>query len=98
MKVIVEEQQYLFQNLWDKATPAEQKIKEIEEGIEPPRTEVIRGIERSMPYVSKFWSKAKNRIDVAAESLWPSVVMDYEPFKKIISDAVLLLLHATNAR
>ena len=88
MKVIVEQEQYLFQNLWDNATPAEQKIKEIEEGIEPPRTEVIRGIERSMPYVSKFWSKAKNRIDVAAESLWPSVVMDYEPFKKIISDAV----------
>jgi len=87
MKVIVEQQQYLFQNLWDKATPAEQKIKEIEEGIEPPRTEVIRGIERSMPYISKFWSKAKNRIDVAAESLWPSVVMDYEPFQKIISDA-----------
>ena len=87
MKVIVEQQQYLFQNLWDKATPAEQKIKEIEEGIEPPRTELIRGIERSMPYISKFWSKAKNRIDVAAESLWPSVVMDYEPFKKIISDA-----------
>ena len=87
MKIIVEQQQYLFQNLWDKATPAEQKIKEIEEGIEPPRTELIRGIERSMPYISKFWSKAKNRIDVAAESLWPSVVMDYEPFKKIISDA-----------
>ena len=87
MKVIVEQQQYLFQNLWDKATPAEQKIKEIEEGIEPARTELIRGIERSMPYISKFWSKAKNRIDVAAESLWPSVVMDYEPFKKIISDA-----------
>ncbi len=40
-----------------------------------------------MPYVSKFWSKAKNRIDVAAECLWPSVVMDYEPFQKIISDA-----------
>ena len=87
MKVIVEQQQYLFQNLWDKATPAEQKIKEIEEGIEPPRTELIRGIERLMPYISKFWSKAKNRIDVAAEPLWPSVVMDYEPFKKIISDA-----------
>jgi len=87
MKVIVEQQQYLFQNLWDKAIPAEQKMKEIEEGIEPPRTEVIRGIERSMPYISKFWSKAKNRIDVAAESLWPSVVMDHEPFKKIISDA-----------
>jgi hypothetical protein len=77
MKVIVEQQQYLFQNLWDKATPAEQKIKEIEEGIEPPRTELIRGIERSMPYISKFWSKAKNRIDVAAESLWPSVVMEH---------------------
>ncbi len=30
---IVEQQQFIFDTFWDKAIPAEQKIKEIEEGI-----------------------------------------------------------------
>jgi two-component system, OmpR family, sensor histidine kinase VicK len=32
---IVEQQQYIFDTLWRKAIPAEQKIREIEEGMEP---------------------------------------------------------------
>src|SRR5215211_4642256 len=39
---IVEQQQYIFDTLWRKATPAEQKIREIEEGIEPEIIETIR--------------------------------------------------------
>jgi hypothetical protein len=35
VKVFVEQQQYFFDTLWDKAIPAEQKVKEIEEGIVP---------------------------------------------------------------
>ncbi len=33
---IVEQQQFIFDSFWDKAIPAEQRIKEIEEGIVPP--------------------------------------------------------------
>jgi hypothetical protein len=35
VKEIVEHQQYIFDSFWSKAITAEQKIKEIEEGIEP---------------------------------------------------------------
>jgi two-component system sensor histidine kinase VicK len=41
-KGMVEAQQYLFDTLWNKALPAEQKIREIEEGIKPPFIETIR--------------------------------------------------------
>ncbi|HEX5519591.1 MAG TPA: HAMP domain-containing sensor histidine kinase, partial [Candidatus Nitrosocosmicus sp.] len=34
-------QQYMFENLWNKAIPAMDKIKEIEEGIEPIQTKVL---------------------------------------------------------
>ena len=39
---IVEQQQYIFDTLWRKAIPAEQKIREVEEGIEPEIIETIR--------------------------------------------------------
>ncbi|MDQ4022745.1 MAG: HAMP domain-containing histidine kinase, partial [Thermoproteota archaeon] len=39
---IVEQQQYIFDTFWRKAIPADQKIREIEEGIEPEIIETIR--------------------------------------------------------
>ena len=42
VKSFVEQQQYFFDMLWNKAIPAEQKIMEIEEGIEPQVIETIR--------------------------------------------------------
>jgi two-component system, OmpR family, sensor histidine kinase VicK len=41
-KALVEAQQYLFETLWNKAIPAEEKIKEIEEGIRPPFIETLK--------------------------------------------------------
>jgi two-component system sensor histidine kinase VicK len=41
VKGIIEQQQYLFDNLWDKSTPADQKIKELEEGVEAEFFEVV---------------------------------------------------------
>ena len=42
VKEVVEQQQFIFDTLWSKATPSEQKIREIEEGIEPEVIETIR--------------------------------------------------------
>jgi two-component system sensor histidine kinase VicK len=39
---LVEQQQYLFDTLWNKSIPAEQRIMEIEQGIKPDITEIIR--------------------------------------------------------
>ncbi len=41
MKEVVDQGQYIFDIFWYRAIPAEQKIKEIEDGIEPSRIEVI---------------------------------------------------------
>ena len=41
VKGLVEAQQYMFENLWNKSIPAIQKIKEIEEGIKPDVIETI---------------------------------------------------------
>ena len=87
MKVIVDQQEYLFQNLWDKATPADQKIKEIEEGIEPPRTEVIHSLEQSMPRIISFWNRAKTTMNVDADNSWPILAIQEPRFRDIITDA-----------
>jgi signal transduction histidine kinase len=41
MKEVVDQGQYIFDIFWYRAIPAEQKIREIEDGIEPSRIEVI---------------------------------------------------------
>jgi two-component system, OmpR family, sensor histidine kinase VicK len=42
VRSIVEQQQYLFENLWNNAIPAERRINEIEEGIELEKTYVLQ--------------------------------------------------------
>jgi signal transduction histidine kinase len=38
---IVEQQQYMFETLWSRAIPFEQRIREIEEGVQPVRTRIL---------------------------------------------------------
>jgi two-component system sensor histidine kinase VicK len=42
VRIFVEQQQYFFETLWNKAIPAKQRIKEIEQGIKPEVIETIR--------------------------------------------------------
>jgi signal transduction histidine kinase len=41
VKEVIEQQQYVFDSFWSRSIPAEQKIKEIEEGVVLGKTEVI---------------------------------------------------------
>lgn len=41
VKGIIEQQQYLFDNLWERSIPAEQRIKEIEEGVQSEFFQII---------------------------------------------------------
>jgi two-component system, OmpR family, sensor histidine kinase VicK len=45
-KHLVEAQQYLFNTLWNKATSAEDRIKDIEQEIKPAFTETLEGIDQ----------------------------------------------------
>lgn len=53
VKAFLEQQRYFFENLWSKAIPAEQKIREIEEGIEPTYTIVLDSPEEILGRIRK---------------------------------------------
>ena len=42
VKEDIQQQQYVFDTLWNNATPAQQRIKEIEEGVQPASTRILQ--------------------------------------------------------
>ncbi|MDQ4074001.1 MAG: HAMP domain-containing histidine kinase [Thermoproteota archaeon] len=60
VKTFVEQQQFLFETLWSKAIPAEQRIGEIEKGAEVPVVEVIQNSSRAKEiYIQSIKNAAK---------------------------------------
>jgi signal transduction histidine kinase len=83
VKEIGEQQQYVFDTLWNKAIASEEKIKEIEEGIEPEFTDIIRNADESQSLEWHLLDATKEEIQiiystVKAYKLQESLgVMDY---------------------
>ena len=59
---LVKQQQIIFDTLWQKAIPAKQRIKEIEEGIEPEFLDTIREPEEIQNLIFKIIDSAKFEI------------------------------------
>jgi two-component system, OmpR family, sensor histidine kinase VicK len=59
----VEQQQYIFDNIWNIAIPAEERIKEIEEG------RVIRNETKLLKYTEEIINKIKDAIETSDEIL-----------------------------
>src|ERR671911_2090909 len=64
VKEIGEQQQYVFDTLWNKAISSEEKIKEIEEGIKTEFTEIIRDSSESQSLEWDLLEKAKEEIQI----------------------------------
>ena len=62
IKEVVEQGQYIFDTLWSTAAPAEQKIKELEEGVERPVIQVITDTHTSISRAFDLISSAKHEI------------------------------------
>jgi hypothetical protein len=62
VKSFVEQQQYFFDMLWNKAIPAEQKIREIEEGIIPDFIETINNPQDIQQLEAKLVNSAEQEI------------------------------------
>src|ERR671910_121151 len=83
VKEIGEQQQYVFNTLWNKGIPAQVKIKEIEEGIIPEFTDIIRNHEEAQSLEWHLLEATKEEIliiysTVKAYKLQESLgVMDY---------------------
>src|ERR671911_2986834 len=63
-KEMVEQQQYIFDNFWSKAMPAEQRIREIEQGIEPQRIEVIYDAQQALELYQSLIMSAEKEIKI----------------------------------
>jgi signal transduction histidine kinase len=61
---MVEQQQYIFQTLWDKAVPAEHRIREIEQGIEPQRIDVIYDAGQALELYQSLIMSAEKEIKI----------------------------------
>jgi two-component system, OmpR family, sensor histidine kinase VicK len=72
---MIEQQQYFFETLWDKAIPAEQKIREIEEGIPIETTEVVRGIENIIRNQVEGLSFTKIQNDACVDGTFPASLL-----------------------
>jgi len=64
VKAIVEAKQYLFETLWNIAIPAEQATIEIEEGVEPTKTEIIRDTKVSIAHAIDIIKSAQKEVMV----------------------------------
>jgi len=54
VRELVEQQQYVFDTLWNKSIPSQEKIKEIEEGIQPHIIEIIKDTHEFQNLVMKL--------------------------------------------
>ncbi|HXX97427.1 MAG TPA: ATP-binding protein [Candidatus Bathyarchaeia archaeon] len=54
----VQQQQYIFEILWNKATPAKQRIREIEEGVQPVSTRILEDQDQIINELRRFNNRA----------------------------------------
>ena len=73
VKEIVEHQrQFVFDSFWSRAIPAEQKIKEIEEGIIHYETKVLENKEQIFHHMKSVIEKARER-SVCVFNWWNAI-------------------------
>jgi signal transduction histidine kinase len=63
-KEMVEQHQYLFLALWDKGVPAEHRIREIEQGVEPQRIAVIYDARQALELYQSLIMSTEKEIKV----------------------------------
>jgi two-component system, OmpR family, sensor histidine kinase VicK len=62
VKTFVEQQQYFFETLWNIAIPAEQRIREIEEGMPLEKLEIIQDTQKSIGRALNIMNKTQKEL------------------------------------
>jgi signal transduction histidine kinase len=62
IKEVIEHQQYVFDTLWNKSIAADKRIRQIEEGIEPDKTEFILDTKVSITRALNIISSAQKEV------------------------------------
>src|SRR6185437_5920026 len=61
IREVIEHQQYIFDSFWSKATPAEQRIIEIEQGVEVLETKVLEDKDNILSHIKSVLEDAIER-------------------------------------
>ncbi|MER5174354.1 MAG: hypothetical protein ABJB76_09595, partial [Candidatus Nitrosocosmicus sp.] len=85
VKAIIEQHKYFFENLWIKAIPYEQRIREIEQGIEPIKTEVLENEEEISKRITDLPNKSN---DLRIYSTTGGMQLIYNNFFEVYKDIV----------
>jgi two-component system, OmpR family, sensor histidine kinase VicK len=84
-KEVVEQHQYMFDTLWNKAISAQQRITEIEQGVEPIKTKVLENKEQIFNHMKSVIENSSERSvcsTIGAMQLIHNTF--FEEYKKII--------------
>jgi two-component system, OmpR family, sensor histidine kinase VicK len=88
IKEVIEHQQYVFDTLWNKSISAEKRIKQIEEGTEPDKTEFILDTRVSITRALNIISSAQKEVlAIFATSKTFALAMDMD-VSKIYTKAI----------
>jgi signal transduction histidine kinase len=67
VRAFVDQQQYIFETLWNKGTPAEKKIKEIEEGVIRCETRIVENPDEVIKEIGRLHASS-NKLDTCLTS------------------------------
>jgi signal transduction histidine kinase len=85
VKELVEEHEYMFDTLWSKAISAEQRIRQIEEGVEPIETKVLENKEQIFNHMKSVIGNASERSVCSSIGAMQLVYNNFfDEYKKII--------------
>ena len=82
VKEVVEQGQYIFDTLWNAATPAEQRIREIEEGVTHYETKLIQDQDKIINEIVRI-NQSSNEFSVCANA--GGMQFAYNYFLKVIN-------------
>jgi signal transduction histidine kinase len=84
-KEVVEQHQYMFDTLWNKAISAQQRITEIEQGVEPTKTKVLENKEQIFNHMKSVIENSSERSVCSTIGAMQLIHNNFfEEYKKII--------------
>lgn len=81
VKVFLEQQRYFFETLWNKAIPADQRIRALEKGMQTEETVVIRDTELATAAIIRFLENSEEEIDLVLDSAGPALAIDVKSYR-----------------
>jgi len=85
-KEIVEQQNYIFDTLWNKAIPATKRIRELVDKETFGITEVLYGSENAVGRGVQFMKNVNKRMDICFDNEAPSIVIEIDAYRNGYKD------------